>query len=240
MQFDRPLVEGRLIERYKRFLFDAELEDGTIITGSCPNTGSMLGLTAPGSRIFMSENDAPTRKYRHMLEIVEADGTLVGINTGRPNRLTEEAIAAGLIGSLGDYAVMKREQKYGINSRIDILLEDPDKGSAYVEVKNVHYLAGDRHAGFPDSVTSRGAEHLDELSAMVEAGYRAVMVYLIQREDVDRLTICHALDPAYGAAFERAMARGVEACAVKCHISPQEIVASALVPVEEPGVYSVR
>lgn len=240
MLFDRPLVPGRLIRRYKRFLFDAELDDGSIITGSCPNTGSMLGLTAPGSRIFMTENDAPTRKYRHALEIVEADGTLVGINTGRPNRLVEEAIIAGLIGTLGAYESLRREQKYGINSRIDILLEDPERGLAYVEVKNVHYLAGDRLAEFPDSVTSRGAKHLEELGDMVEAGHRAIMVYLIQRNDVDRLKICRRLDPAYGAAFDRAMARGVEACAVRCRITPEEIVACDLVPVEEAGIGSVR
>ena len=240
MLFENPLVPGRLIKRYKRFLFDAELEDGSVITGSCPNTGSMLGLTTPGARVFMTENDAPTRKYLHALELVEADGTLVGINTGRPNRLVEEAITAQLLGSLGTYATLRREQKYGVNSRIDIPLEDPQKGLAYVEVKNVHYLADDRLAEFPDSVTSRGAKHLDELGDMVEAGHRAIMVYLIQRADVDRLKICRRLDPAYGAAFDRAMARGVEACAIRCRITPEEIVAAQTVPVEERGVCSVR
>lgn len=239
MRFDRPLTPARLVRRYKRFLFDAELENGELVTGSCPNTGSMLGLTAPGSPIYMTEHDGGSRKYRHALELVHADGTWVGINTGRPNRLVEEAILQGLIGSLGSYAALRREQKYGVNSRIDILLEDPAKGAAYVEVKNVHFRRYGRLAEFPDSVTSRGAKHLEELGDMAEAGHRAIMVYLIQRNDVDRLSLCRDLDPAYATAFDRAMKRGVEACAVRCKITSEEIRAESLVPVEEPGVNRV-
>jgi sugar fermentation stimulation protein A len=115
MQFDPPLVPARLVARYKRFLFDAILADGTPITGSCPNTGSMRGLTAPGSAIWLSQHDSKTRKYRHMLEMVEADGTLVGINTGMPNRLAEEAIRTGLVADLATYGEIRREQRYGQN-----------------------------------------------------------------------------------------------------------------------------
>ncbi|MBC7280743.1 DNA/RNA nuclease SfsA [Hoeflea sp.] len=239
MHFDPPLIPATLVRRYKRFLFDAELETGELITGFCPNTGSMRGLTAPGSRCYLTEHSGGTRKYRHALELVEADGTLVGINTARPNRLVEEAITAGLIGSLGDYAVCRPEQKYGVNSRIDFLLSDPERGLAYVEVKNVHFCRSPSLAEFPDSVTSRGAKHLEELGAMAEAGHRAIMVYLIQRADVDRLSMCRDLDPAYAAAFDRAMKRGVEACAIRCKITSHEIRAESLVPVEEPGLSSV-
>tara|TARA_R110002020_G_scaffold136610_2_gene304491 strand:- start:509 stop:1234 length:726 start_codon:yes stop_codon:yes gene_type:complete len=240
MTFDPPLVPATLVRRYKRFLFDAELATGEMITGFCPNTGSMLGLTAPGSRCYLAEHaPSATRKFRYALELVEADGTLVGINTGRPNRLVEEAIAAGLIGSLGHYAERRREQKYGLNSRIDIFLRDPERGSAYVEVKNVHFRRDLRLAEFPDSVTSRGAKHLEELGDMVESGHRAVMVYLIQRDDIDRLRICRDLDPVYAAAFDRAMKRGVEACAIRCKITSHEIRAESLVPVEEAGLNSV-
>ena len=239
MKFDPPLIPARLIQRYKRFLFDAELDNGELITGSCPNTGSMRGLTTPGSRCYLTEHSGGTRKYRHALELVEADDTLVGINTGRPNRLVEEAIEDGLIGSLRDYAERKREQKYGINSRIDILLQDPGRGRAYVEVKNVHFRRQAGLAEFPDSVTSRGAKHLEELGDMVEAGHRAIMVYLIQRSDIDRLSLCRDLDPAYAAAFDRAMKRGVEACAIRCKIKSDEIRAESMVPVEETGLNSV-
>ncbi|MBW3098143.1 DNA/RNA nuclease SfsA [Pseudohoeflea coraliihabitans] len=233
MRFLRPLVPARLIRRYKRFLFDAELDSGEIITGSCPNTGSMAGLTTPGSRIWLEPHDSPTRKYRHSLELVEAAGTLVGINTGRPNRLAEEAISLGLAGSLSEYTTIRREQKYGRQSRIDLLLSGDGLPDAYVEVKNVHFCRGDMLAEFPDSVTSRGARHLDELGDMAEAGYRAVMLYLIQRQDCDRLCLCRDLDPAYAAAFDRAMKRGVEACAIRCKITSEEITPEIRVPIDE-------
>jgi sugar fermentation stimulation protein A len=199
----------------------------------------MRGLTTPGSRCYLTQHSGGTRKYRHALELVEANNTLVGINTGRPNRLVEDAINEGLIGSLGTYAERRREQKYGINSRIDILLQDPEKGLAYVEVKNVHFRRDGRLAEFPDSVTIRGAKHLEELGDMVEAGHRAIMVYLIQRGDVDGLRICRDLDPAYASAFDRAMSRGVEACAIRCDITPEQIRAETMVPVEETRLNSV-
>ena len=200
----------------------------------------MRGLTTPASLIWLENHDNPKRKYPHSLELVEADGTLVGINTGRPNKLAEEAILAGLIGDLGDYAELKREQKYGVNSRIDILLDDPEKGRAYVEVKNVHYRREGRLAEFPDSVTSRGAKHLEELGDMVEAGHRAIMVYLIQRGDCDTLSLCRDLDPVYGEAFDRAMKRGVEACAIRCKITPEDIRPELRIPVVEALVNEAR
>jgi len=236
MRFDPPLIPATLVQRYKRFLFDAVLENGTPFTGSCPNTGSMRGLTAPGSKIWVSEHDSPTRKYRHMFEMIEvASGTgseTVGINTGLPNRLAEEAIRAGLIPSLGNYPVILREQKYGRNSRIDFLLSGEGLPNAYVEVKNVHFSREAGLAEFPDTVTKRGAKHLEELGDMVEAGHRAVMIYLIQRHDCERFRICADLDPLYALGFERARARGVEAYAVRCRVSPQEIVPSSLVPID--------
>ncbi len=236
MKFDPPLVSGTLVQRYKRFLFDAILDDGSAITGSCPNTGSMRGLTAPGSRIWMSESDSPTRKHRHRLELVEADDTIVGINTGLPNRLAEEAIHAGLVSDLGSYPVLEREKKYGRNSRIDILLSGPDRPLAYVEVKNVHFRRTAGLAEFPDTVTERGAKHLEELGDMAEAGCRAVMLYLIQREDCSRFRICADLDPAYAAGFRRAISRGVEAYAVKCAVTSQQIRPVASSTMDEPGM----
>lgn len=236
MIFDPPLAQATLVQRYKRFLFDAILPDGTAMTGSCPNTGSMRGLTTPGSRIWMSEHDSPTRKYRHRLEIVEADGTMVGINTGLPNRLAEEAIRLELVSDLHTYPRFAREQKYGRNSRIDILLSDPERGLAYVEVKNVHFSRERGLAEFPDSPTARGAKHLDELGDMVEAGNRAIMVYLVQRDDCDRLSVCREFDPAYAKAFDRAMMRGVEAYAVKCQISPGQIRPTGLMTVDEAAL----
>lgn len=236
MFFDPPLVPARLIARYKRFLFDAELESGEVITGFCANTGSMRGLTTPGSRIWLSQHDSPTRKYRYVFELIEVDGTLVGVNTGMPNLLAAEGIAAGQVADLGDYPTVRREQKYGRNSRIDLLLTAPDRPAAYVEVKNVHFSRTPGLGEFPDTVTQRGAKHLEELGDMVEQGYRAVMLYVLQRSDCARFRICDDLDRAYGAAYIRAIGRGVEAYALQCLISPTEITAAGLIPMDEPGI----
>ena len=236
MIFDPPLTQATLVRRYKRFLFDAVLDDGTALTGSCPNTGSMRGLTTPGSRIWFSQHDGPARKYRGRLEMVEAEGVMVGINTGLPNRLAEDAIGLGQVSDLASYPLLRREQKYGRNSRIDILLSDPARGDVYVEVKNVHFSRAPGLAEFPDTVTQRGAKHLEELGDMVEAGHRAVMIYLVQRGDCERLHICNDLDPAYGRAFARAMARGVESYAVKCQVSVTEIRPDGMIRMDEPAM----
>lgn len=233
MIFDPPLVSATLVQRYKRFLFDAVLDDGTPITGSCPNTGSMQGLTAPGSRIWMSLHDSPTRKYRHMLEMVDVDGTPIDINTGLPNRLAEEAIRAERVPPLAGYTTIRREQRYGRNSRIDFLLTEPGRPDAYVEVKNVHFIRNTGLAEFPDTVTKRGAKHLEELGNMVELGHRAVMLYVIQRQDCDRFRLCSDLDPGYAAAFRRAADRGVEAYALRCNVTPSEIVATHLIEMDD-------
>jgi len=232
MLFPTPLVSGRLERRYKRFLADVTLDDGRFITAAVPNTGSMLGLTTPGSRAWLSVSDAPHRKYAHTLQIIEADGTLVGVNTGLPNKIAEEAIRAGLIPSLGGYSSLKREQKYGQNSRVDILLDEGALPRAYVEVKNVHFTRTAGLAEFPDTVTARGTKHLNELADSVAAGHRGVMLFIIQRSDCSKFSISGDLDPIYARAFERAVASGVEAWAVRCHITDKSIVATELVPIE--------
>lgn len=238
MRFDHPLIHGRLLKRYKRFLADVELDSGETVTATCPNTGAMLGLTAPGSRVWLSESASPTRKYRHTWELIEVDpidrshrappdaGVLVGINTNWPNRLVVEAITAGQLPQLAGYETLKREQRYGLNSRIDILLDDPRRGLAYVEVKNVHLCRTQGLAEFPDSVTERGAKHLAELADRVAEGHRAVMVYLVQRADCSRLGLAADIDPAYAKAFASAARAGVEAIAVACNVTPEGIEAA--------------
>jgi sugar fermentation stimulation protein A len=223
MRFDPELVPATLIRRYKRFLFDATLDSGEEITGFCPNTGSMRGLTAPGSRIWLSQHDNPSRKYRYGFELIEAENTLVGVNTALPNKLAIEAIRDGLVSDLASYTGLRTEQRYGENSRIDLLLSAPDRADCYVEVKNVHFIRTQGLAEFPDSVTTRGAKHLNELAKLAQDGKRAVMLYVVQRDDCDALAICGDLDPSYGRAFHAAIAQGVEAYAIKCAITPSSI-----------------
>ena len=235
MQFPAPLLHGRLIKRYKRFLADVELDSGETITCTCPNTGSMIGLVEPGSGVWLSESDSPTRKYRHTWELVEHDlgkgPAIVGINTNHPNKLVTEAVEGGRIAPLKGYASLRREVKYGQNSRIDILLEDDRKGRCYVEIKNVHMMRKPGLAEFPDSVTARGAKHLAELSDMVREGHRAVMLFLIQREDATRIALARDIDATYGEAFDAAIAAGVEPLAYRCRLTPEEIVVDKKVPI---------
>lgn len=235
MRFTTPLIRGRLIQRYKRFLADVTLDSGEQITATCPNTGSMLGLTQPGSLVWLSKSDSPTRKYAHTWEMIETDlgqgPALVGINTNHPNKLVTEAIEEGRIKKLVGYGSLRREVKYGESSRIDILLEDAKKGRCYVEIKNVHLMRESGLAEFPDCVTARGAKHLRELAAMVAEGHRAVMLYLVQRTDAQSMRLASDLDPGYWDAFQEAKAAGVEAIAYSCRLSPDEIAVDAPLPI---------
>ena len=235
MQFPNPLIPGQLIKRYKRFLADVEFEDGRTTTAHCANPGSMLGLAEPGSTVWLSESDNPKRKLKFSWELVEVDlgagPTLVGINTAHPNALVAEAIQSGTISELSGYPALRREVKYGVNSRIDILLEDNSLNRCYVEIKNVHLMRKNGLAEFPDSVTARGKKHLDELSNMVREGHRAFMVYLIQREDAKDFSLARDIDPAYGEAFDAATQAGVEALAFACDISPEGIEVANRIPI---------
>jgi sugar fermentation stimulation protein A len=232
-----PLIEGRLVRRYKRFLADVELADGSVVTSHCANPGAMLGLHAPGSRVWLSQSSNPARKLKYSWHLVEADfgegaPQIVGIDTSLPNRLAEEAILAGSIPELAGYETLRREVPYGINSRIDLLLGGAGRRDAYVEVKNVHMMRSPGRVEFPDSVTSRGAKHLEEMGAMVEAGHRAVMLYVIQMQGTS-FSLAPDLDPAYARAFVKARTRGVEALAYTCTVTPQAIMMDRRIPVVE-------
>ncbi|WP_022699912.1 DNA/RNA nuclease SfsA [Oceanicaulis alexandrii] len=223
MRFPAPLHPGVLLKRYKRFLADVELVTGETVTAHCPNPGSMLGLKDPGSRCWLSHTDDPKRKLKYTLEVLEADNTLVGINTNRPNRLAEDAIRTGAIPALSGYDAVRREVKYGANSRIDLLLESADRPTCYVEVKNCHLRRTPGLTEFPDSVTSRGAKHLGELSEMVRQGHRAVQLFVVQRNDCDVLAPAGDLDPVYAQALRDASAAGVEVIAWACEITLEAI-----------------
>lgn len=231
MKFSAALVRGRLVRRYKRFLADVELEGGELVVAHCANSGSMLSVDAPGSEVWLSPAANPDRKLRWTWELVRIGDALVGVNTGHPNRIVEEAIREGRIAELGGYEVVRREVKYGRNSRIDLLLEGAGRPPCYVEVKNVTLLRRPGLAEFPDAVTARGAKHLEELAAMVERGSRAVMAYLVQRPDADRMTPAADIDPTYAAGLERARKQGVEAICYRCDVTPHGIEVASPLPI---------
>ena len=235
MKFSPPLIQARLIKRYKRFLADVVFSDGSESVAHCANTGSMLGLREPDSTIYLAPNTNPKAKLDYRWELIDVGSSLVGINTGRANAIVEEAINAGQVAALKGYHTLKREVKYGQNSRIDILLSDPEDemspSKCYVEVKSVT-LADGTTALFPDSVTTRGAKHLNELIAMKKAGYRSVMLYLIQRSDCDNFRPAGKIDPQYEKELKKAYAAGVEILAYSCHVSREEISLQKQVPID--------
>jgi sugar fermentation stimulation protein A len=235
MLFPAPLIPGRLVKRYKRFLADVVLDTGEALTAHVANPGAMTGLAAPGSRVWLSKSADPKRKLPYSWELVEVDfGTgfeLVGVNTAHPNPLVAAALAQGAIAEVAGYTSVRREVKYGQKSRVDFLLEAPDRPPCYLEVKNVHLMRRAGLAEFPDAVTARGARHLDELANVAAAGGRAVMLYLIQICSAQNFALARDIDPTYGAAFDRARAAGVEAIAYRCTIANEGVNITAPVPV---------
>jgi sugar fermentation stimulation protein A len=230
MDFPQPLARGRLVQRYKRFFADVVLEDGTETTAHCPNPGAMLGLNTPGLPVWLSRSDDPKRKLALTLELVEADGGLVGVNTLHPNRLTAEALAAGAIPELAGYASTRREVRYGVQSRVDFLLEDPGQPRAWVEVKNVHLRRTPGLAEFPDCVAARSTRHLRELAAQAAAGDRAVALFVVQRTDCERFAPAADCDPAFAKALAETAAQGVEVLVYACEITPKAVRIARRIP----------
>lgn len=226
MDFPDTLLRGRLIKRYKRFMADVILDSGETITAHCANTGAMLGVQEADSEVWLSPARNPDRKLKFTWELIRIGGGLVGINTAHPNKIVAEAIEGGKIPELTDYDTLRREVKYGKNSRVDILLSQDGKPDCYVEIKNVHLMRVAGVAEFPDSVSSRAAKHQGELADMVKQGARAVIFYLCQREDCDNFRLAADIDPDYAAAAKAARETGVEAMCYACTLTPEAIAVS--------------
>jgi sugar fermentation stimulation protein A len=231
MIFPEPLQSGILIKRYKRFLTDIRLQNDDQITIFCPNTGSLMGCNTPDSKVWFSKAENTERKYPHTWEIIEIDGHRIGINTHIANHLVEEAIVNGTINELAGYPHLKKEVKYGKNSRIDILLSDENQtNKCYVEVKNV--TLGKENIGyFPDAVTTRGTKHLQELMQMKQDGHRAVLVFCVQHTGVNQVKAAEFIDPTYSQTLQEAHKGGVEVLAYQAHISESEIKLHTSLPV---------
>ena len=236
MQFDPPLVSARLLRRYKRFLADVQLDNKTgPVVAHCGNPGSMIGLAEPGSTVWLSPNQNPKAKLDWRWELVDTGTSLVSVNTNRANAIVAEALKSGAIDELKDYASIRPEVRYGTNSRIDFLLESDEKPTAYVEVKSVTLRRPDGNhpeaAEFPDAVTQRGTKHLRELQEILKTGARAVMLFLVQREDCRYFTPAGDIDPVYSAELIAARDAGVEILCYGCRITPQSIELDKRLPV---------
>ena len=222
--FETQLIKATLVKRYKRFLADCTLENGETVTAHCPNTGSMKTCGSPGDTVYLQYTDNPKRKLNYTWELTETKGGFIGVNTVRPNAVVERAIAEGKVVELAGYDHVRREVKYGTNSRIDLYLtKRNDLQACYVEVKNTTLLDADRII-FPDAVSARGLKHLHELSLIKKQGQRAVMFYLINRPEGEMFAPASVIDPAYSAGLKEAIANGVEILAYRAVHSLNEIV----------------
>jgi len=230
MHFNTPLVRGKLIKRYKRFLADIQLDDGKIITAHCPNTGTMLSCSTPGSAVCLSISDNPGRKYSHTLEMVQDNDTWTGVNTSRTNKLVIEAVQKGKISEFTDIDSIKAEIKTSKESRLDLLIT---KGSqkTYVEIKNCS-LAVDGCAMFPDAVTVRGTKHLNELIRLKKKGSDCCIFFLVQRMDADKFTPAAHIDSIYANTIKQAAAEGVQILVYQAKVDPTGIEIMRSLPYE--------
>jgi len=221
MQFG-PLLEGRLLRRYKRFLADVELPGGEIIIAHCPNTGAMTGCAEEGSRVWLSVSDSKTRKYPHTWELVETSSGMACIHSARANQVVREALAAGLIPGFDAYPGIRTEVKYGQDSRVDLLLEG-EGGRVFVEVKSVTLCREGGHGSFPDAVSERGRKHLKALQGVLAADTRAALFFCVFHSGISSVSAAGDIDPLYREALQEALAAGVEVLAWRAQVSPQGI-----------------
>jgi sugar fermentation stimulation protein A len=234
MLFPQPLKRGVLIRRYKRFLADVRLDEGGETTVHTPNPGAMLGLAEPGMTVWCSDSGSTTRKLPLTWELVETDGgpnpNLVGINTMAPNRLVAEALAKDAIPELSGYPSIRREVKYGEASRIDFLLQHPDRPPCWLEIKNCHLMRQPGLAEFPDCVAARSAKHLRELEAMKAKGDRAVMLFVVQRTDCEAFDTAGDIDLVYAKGLRRAADAGVEVLVYRCDMRTEGVAITTSMP----------
>jgi len=237
MIFDPPLIKGKLIKRYKRFLADIILEDGSQITAHCANTGAMTGCAPEGADVWLSVSENPKRKYPHSWQLVELKPSVLAcINTSLTNKLALEAVQQNQITELNGFTECRSEVPYGDEkSRIDFLLTYPNQQQAYVEVKHVTLSLQEGVGSFPDAVTKRGQKHLRELIQQVKSGYRAVLLFIIMRTDVNLVTPADSVDADYGQLLREAIREGVEVLAYGSKIDRDGMFVDQAIPVQIPA-----
>ncbi len=230
MLFPQPLTPAILLRRYKRFLADVRLADGTAATAHVPNPGAMLGLDAPGSSCWLSLSPSRTRKLPMTLELIEAEGGLVGVNTLTPNRLVAEALAERRLPAFAAYAEIRPEVRYGEASRVDFRLAGPDRPPLWLEVKNVHLSRTPGLAEFPDCKAARSARHLRDLASRVAAGDRAAVLFVVQRMDCRAFAPAGDIDPVFTQALQEAAEAGVEVHVHACEVATTGVTLGDALP----------
>ena len=222
MTLNKKFINGILVKRYKRFFADVQL-DNKLVTAHCPNTGSMLGLLDEGNKVYLSESDNEKRKLKYTLEVIKLKSKHVGVNTHRTNRIVEKALNEKVFTFIKNIKEIRREVKYGENSKIDFLVTT-SKDQIYIEVKNVTLARNKSVAEFPDAVTARGTKHLIELGKLKKKGIRAIMLYIVQRDDCESFQLAKDIDPTYAENLDKAMKRGVEVFCYDCKFSNKDIL----------------
>ena len=231
MKFEKKLLQGILIKRYKRFFIDIKYKNKTI-TAHCPNSGSMMGLLNEGNIVWFSQSNDPKRKLKYTLQVICSNNNLVGVNTQLTNKIVFEALENKKIESLKKYNNIKSEVKFSDNTRFDFLISKGNK-KCFLEVKNVTLVRKKSVAEFPDAITSRGAKHLIELVNAKNKGYESCILYLIQRNDCRSFKIASDIDKKYKEVFNEALKNGIKVLCYDCKLSDEEIIINKQVHYEK-------
>ncbi|MBD65555.1 MAG: DNA/RNA nuclease SfsA [Halobacteriovoraceae bacterium] len=230
MKFSAPLKKAKILKRYKRFLSDLVFE-GEEICAHVPNTGSMTTCWAENWDVYISKSDNPKRKLKYTLELTDNGESLICVNTSLTNKIVAEALEERTIKELPAYEEVKSEVKVH-DSRLDFMLTTTEDKKIYIEVKNVTLKGHDGYALFPDAVSTRGQKHLKDLIKLKQEGHNAVMLYVINREDVERFAPAEDIDSEYSQLLKEASKQGVQVLAYQCKLSPEEIVLHRPLPIE--------
>ena len=221
MNFKKKLISGELIKRYKRFFVDVKIDNKTV-TAHCPNTGSMMGLLEKGNKVWLSKSDNPKRKLKYTLQVIESNGSKVGVNTHLTNKIALDAIYKSKIQNFKNYDFVKQEIKFGNNTRFDLLLTKKNK-KIFIEVKNVTLSRQKGIAEFPDAITSRGQKHIHELLNANKQGYNIYLLFVIQRDDCNKLKIANDIDPKYCELLTKAVKKNLNILCYDCKFSTKGI-----------------
>jgi len=221
MNFKKKLISGELIKRYKRFFVDVKIDNKTV-TAHCPNTGSMMGLLEKGNKVWLSKSDNPKRKLKYTLQVIESNGSKVGVNTHLTNKIALDAIYKSKIQNFKNYDFVKQEIKFGNNTRFDLLLTKKNK-KIFIEVKNVTLSRQKGIAEFPDAITSRGQKHIQELLNANKQGYNIYLLFVIQRDDCNKLKIAKDIDPKYCELLTKAVKKNLNILCYDCKFSTKGI-----------------